>query len=369
MPRYIVYADVALTTKWGGMMQKTIFVVDDNESNLSMAKSALKDHYRVMTMPSAAKMFEILEKRVPDLILLDIEMPDMDGFEALRQLKASKVHTNIPVIFLTSMTDASVEVLGFQLGVVDFISKPFSAPVLVNRLKTHLDIDTLIQERTRQLEAKTTQLQTLQSGIISVLAGMVENRDKVTGDHIWRTSAYMRILINEMIKKGVYANELQEKDIEMLISSARLHDVGKIAISDVILNKPGKLTDEEFEIMKTHCSSGEYVIDQISALTDDVEFLHYAKIFIGAHHERWDGKGYPNGLAGKSIPVLGQIMAIVDVYDALTSERPYKKAFTEEAAIEIIMEGSGTQFDPCIAEVFYEIREQLKEVKNCKSNS
>lgn len=343
-------------------MQKTIFVVDDSEINLSMAKDALKDHYRVMTMPSASKMFAILEKRIPDLILLDIEMPDMDGFDALRHLKANSVHTDIPVIFLTSMTDVSVEVRGFQLGVVDFISKPFSAPVLINRLKTHLDIDKLIRERTSQLQQKTNQLQTLQNGIVSVLASMVENRDKTTGDHIERTSAYMRILITEMIKRGVYTDELKDMDIDLLISSARLHDVGKISISDIILNKPGKLTDEEFEIMKTHCAAGEYVIDQISALTEDVEFLQYARIIVGTHHERWDGKGYPKGLAKTDIPFLGQIMAIVDVYDALTSERPYKKAFDKDKAISIIMNGSGTQFNPRIADVFFEVKERFKEV-------
>jgi len=344
------------------MMQKTIFVVDDSEINLSMAKDALKEHYRVMTMPSAAKMFTILEKRVPDLILLDIEMPDMDGFEALRQLKATSTQADIPVIFLTSMTDAEVEVRGFQMGVVDFISKPFSAPALINRLKTHLDIDGLIRERTLQLQHKTTQLQTLQNGIVSVLAGMVESRDKVTGDHIGRISAYIRILITGMINKGVYADELKELDLDMIISSARLHDVGKIAISDVILNKPGKLTYEEFEIMKTHCAAGEYVIDQISALTDDVEFLRYAKIFVGSHHERWDGLGYPRGLLETDIPLLGRIMSIVDVYDALTSERPYKKAFEADKAIRIVMEGSGTQFDPRIADIFFEVNEQFKDI-------
>ena len=337
-------------------MQKTIFVVDDSEINLTMAKDALKDHYRIMTMPSAAKMFALLEKRTPDLILLDIEMPEMDGFEVLKLLKANSRQADIPVIFLTSMTDAEVEVRGFQLGVIDFINKPFSAPVLINRLKTHLDIDGLIKTR-------TLQLQTLKNGIASVLSGMVESRDKVTGDHIGRISAYMRILIDEMIERGVYAQELKEMDIDLVVSSASLHDVGKIAISDVILNKPGKLTFDEFEIMKTHCAVGEYVIDQIAAITDDVEFLHYAKLFISTHHERWDGTGYPRGLSKNEIHFLGQVMAIVDVYDALTSERPYKVGFDADTSVSIIMEASGTQFDPCIAEIFFEVRERFKKVR------
>jgi len=351
-------------------MQKTIFVVDDSAINLITAKNALKDYYRVMTMLSAAKMFELLEKRVPDLILLDIEMPDMDGFEALHKLKTNGIHADIPVIFLTSMTDDDVEVRGFQIGAVDFINKPFSVPVLINRIKTHLDIDELIRERTAQLQQKTdelhksaAQLETLKNGIVSVLAGMVESRDKVTGDHIGRTSVYMWLLINEMIESGVHSDELLEMDVDLLVSSASLHDVGKIAISDVILNKPGKLTYDEFEIMKTHCEKGEYVIDQISALTDNVDFLYYAKIFIGSHHERWDGTGYPRGLSKTDIPFLGQIMSIVDVYDALTSERPYKKALDADKAVSIIMEGAGTQFDPQIAEVFLEVKDLFKLIK------
>jgi len=330
-------------------MLKTIFVVDDNETNLSVAKDALKGQYRVTTMSSAQKMFMLLEKRVPDLILLDIEMPDMDGFEALGLLKGNRAYNDIPVIFLTSMTDADVEARGFQLGVVDFIHKPFSAPVLIHRLKSHLNIDEMIKKRTAQLHA-------LQNGIVFVLSDMVESRDKTTGGHISRTSAYLHTLMSAMLEHGLYVDELSKMDIDLLISSARLHDIGKIAISDVILNKPDKLTIEEFELMKTHCAEGEHIIDQIAAWTDDEEFLSYARQFIIAHHERWDGKGYPKGLEGSDIPLLGRIMAIVDVYDALTSERPYKKAFDFETAVNIIMEGRGTQFDPHIVDVFYKAK-------------
>ena len=337
-------------------MQKTIFVVDDNDINLAVAEAVLEEHYRVMTLPSAAKMFTLLEKITPDLILLDIEMPEMDGFEALHLLKAGEKHANIPVIFLTGMTDASVEARGFQLGVVDFIGKPFSAPVLLNRIKTHLDIDGLIRER-------TARLQRLQNGIVFVLADMVENRDHGTGGHIERTTAYIEILINAMIKHKVYAEDLQCMDLDSLVSSARLHDVGKIAVSDVILNKPGKLTDEEFAIMKTHTAAGERIIDQIVTRTDDVEFLRNAKLFACYHHERWDGKGYHQGLAGTDVPLLGRIMAIADVYDALVSVRPYKKPFSGEEAVRIIMEGAGTQFDPVIANVFSEVRGQFDAVR------
>ncbi|MCL1819352.1 MAG: response regulator [Oscillospiraceae bacterium] len=336
-------------------MQKTIFVVDDNDTNLSVAKEALKEHYRVMTLPSAAKMFALLEKIKPDLILLDIEMPEMDGFQALQRLKDSR-NSDIPVIFLTSMTDPAVEARGFEMGVIDFVTKPFSAPVLQNRMKTHLNIDELIRER-------TAQLQKLQNAIVFVIADVVESRDENTGGHIERTSTYMRILVDAMLKKGVYADELSQIDLDLMIDSARMHDVGKISISDTILNKPGKLTDEEFSIMKTHTVEGEKVIDQIIARTGGVEFLRNARMFAGSHHERWDGRGYPNNTVGADIPIQGRIMSVVDVYDALVSERPYKKPFTHDEATKIIMDGAGTQFDPNILNVFFEIRDKFAEVE------
>ena len=343
-------------------MQKTIFVVDDNVTNLSMAKDALKNQYKVMAMTSAAKMFDMMERIQPDLILLDIEMPEMDGFEALRLLKDNKNYVAIPVIFLTSMNDSEIEAKGFQLGAIDFITKPFSAPVLNNRIKTHLDIDTIIRERTGQLQQKTTQLQILQDGIVHVLADMVENRDHTTGGHIERIIVYLRILIHELIAQNVYADELEGQDIDLLTSASCLHDVGKIAISDIILNKPGKLTDEEFDTMKTHTAQGAHVIEQIISRTGEADVLNNAKLFAGTHHERWDGKGYPAGLKATDIPLPGRLIAIVDVYDALRAERPYKKPFSHDDAVRIIMEGAGTQFDPLIADVFFKANKKFETV-------
>ena len=344
-------------------MQKTIFIVDDNDTNLAAAKEALKEEYRAMPLPSAAKMFALMEKIIPDLILLDIEMPEMDGFEVLSLLKANALHADIPVIFLTGMTDASIEARGFQLGVVDFIPKPFSAPVLLNRIKTHLDIDKLIRERTKELKQRTEQLQHLQNGIVFVLADMVENRDQETGGHIERTTAYIKILIEAMLEKNVYIDEIRDIDFELLVASARLHDVGKISISDTILNKPGKLTEEEFTIMKTHTKEGERVIDQIVSRTgEDEVFLNNAKLFAGYHHERWDGKGYPYGLSGTNIPLLGRIMAFADVYDALIYKRPYKNPFTHEESVKIIMDGAGKQFDPLLADLFNNVKDKFEAV-------
>jgi len=335
---------------------KTIFVVDDSDTNLSMAEAVLEDQYRVMTMPSAQKMFTLLEKVIPDLILLDIEMPVMDGFEALQKLKSESSWIGIPVMFLTGRNDAEIEARGFEMGAIDFITKPFSAPVLLNRIKTHLDIDKIIRERTSQLNR-------LQNSILAVLADMVENRDKGTGGHIERTSVYIKILINEIRARGVYLDEMEGWDVEKMISSARMHDLGKISITDVIVNKPGKLTDDEYAIMKNHAVEGERIIDEIISRTGEGDFLRNAKLFAGTHHERWDGKGYPRGLKGTEIPLQGRIMAIVDVYDALVSERPYKKAFEDDEAVKIIMENSGTQFDPKIADIFYEVKDLLKKAK------
>jgi putative two-component system response regulator len=335
---------------------KTIFVVDDSDTNLTMAETALEDQYRVMTMPSAAAMFALLEKVKPDLILLDIEMPEMNGFEALEILKSRDIWSGIPVMFLTGRTDEDVEVRGFEMGAIDFVTKPFSAPVLHNRIKTHLDIDGIIRDRTAQLHR-------IQNSIVSVLADMVENRDKGTGGHIERTSKYIKILIDQMKVRKVYAEELSKWDVDKIISSARMHDLGKISITDIIVNKPQKLTEDEFALMKTHAMEGERIIDEIISRTGEGEFLRNARLFAGCHHEKWDGSGYPRGLKGEEIPLQGRIMAIVDVYDALVSRRPYKKAFENEDAMTIIMQNSGTHYDPKIAEVFYEVRDLFKSVR------
>jgi putative two-component system response regulator len=337
-------------------MPKTIFIVDDNDTNLATAEEALESQYRVLTLPSASKMFALLDKIKPDLILLDIEMPEMDGFEALHLLKANEANSNIPVIFLTGMTDAAVEVRGFQLGAVDFVTKPFSAPVLMNRIKTHLDIDEIIRERMAQILK-------LQNGIIFVFADMVENRDENTGGHVERTAMYARILLDAMLERKVYADEISDIDFDLFSLSARLHDVGKISIQDQILNKAGKLTTEEFELMKKHTLEGEQVIHKMVSRTENVEFLHHAKLLAGYHHERWDGTGYPYGLKEINIPIQGRIMALVDVYDALVSERPYKKAFSEEETVSIIKSGSGKHFDPYIMDAFLDVREEFGAVK------
>ena len=337
-------------------MKKTIFVVDDNDTNLLMAENALADEYRVLTLPSAEKMFKLLQKIMPDIILLDIDMPVMDGFETLRQLKTIDACAEIPVIFLTSMTDPSIEASVFELGAVDFITKPFSAPVLRNRIRMHLNIEGLIRERTERLEQ-------LRNGLIYIIADLVESRDRSTGGHIERTTGYVKILVNAIIARGLYEDEMRDVDVDALVSSARLHDLGKIAIPDSVLNKLGSLSLEEFELMKTHTVAGEMVIDKILSRIGNDAFLRNAKLFASCHHERWDGTGYPRGLKGMEIPIQGRILAIVDVFDALLSDRQYKKKQTEDEVIDIIKDNRGKLFDPLIVDVFVDMIDEIKQAR------
>lgn len=343
--------------------QKTIFIVDDIVTNLSVVKDALKADYRVRTLSSAAHLFELLSKVKPDLILLDIEMPVMTGIEAFDILRADKELSDIPVIFLTSVVDSQVESDLFAKGAVDFVSKPFSEAVLRNRIKMHLNLNLLIKERTRALKRKTKALKRIQDALVSVLSDMVENRDQETGGHVWRTSEYMRLLIEEMVRQGLYREELHEEDIEMLVASAKLHDIGKIKISDNVLNKPGKLSDEEFDRMRHHTTLGADIIDRMMSLSGEAQFLDIAKVIALSHHERWDGTGYPAGLQGREIPLQARIMSLVDVYDALRSERPYKAAMSPDETVTLITEAAGTQFDPEIVQVFLSIKDRFEALR------
>ena len=345
-------------------MQKTIFLIDDNATNLTMAEEALVKQYRVIALSSATKMFMALEKFKPDLILLDVEMPEMTGFEAMKKLKSNSSYAEIPVIFLTGRTDPVSEAQGIEMGAVDFIMKPFTVPVLLNRIKNHLQLDELIRERTAQLARRMEQLVLLQNGIVQTMAELVEHRDKNTGGHIDRTAVYLKILIDAMLEREVYTDEMQDWNMASVVSSARLHDLGKIMISDSILNKPGPLTQEELKAMKMHSIAGERIIDKAMQQTGDAEFLHNAKMIAAYHHECWDGSGYPYGLKGTDIPLQGRLMAIIDVYDALVSERPYKKAFTHEEAVNVIVNGAGHHFDPLIVDVFNEVSNQIMAAKD-----
>ena len=356
--------------------RKTIFLVDDDMTNLTMGKKALAGIYNVFTLNSGAIMLEMLENIEPDLILLDVNMPEMNGYEVIKRLKARESTANIPVIFLTALNNEEMELKGLSLGAIDYITKPFSTPRLLKRLEVHLLFEAqkceLVKQKrellffnnnlTQIVKEKTKTVVELKNAILSTMAELVEYRDEITGGHIIRTQGYIRALMSGMRAKGIYADEVAALDEELVLQSCQLHDVGKIAISDSILNKAGKLTPEEFEKMKTHTTFGEKVIIRLKEQTMDSDFLEYARIFAVSHHEHWNGNGYPKGLQGEDIPLLGRMMAIADVYDALVEPRPYKNAFPHEEANRILLEGRGNHFDPVLIDVFESISHEFKRV-------
>ncbi|MCL1954816.1 MAG: response regulator [Spirochaetes bacterium] len=354
--------------------KKLVILVDDNLANLKIGNNFLEKNYIVATAPSAAKMFSLLENNTPAIILLDIDMPEMNGYEAIKILKSKPETKDIPVIFLTAKNESDDELEGLSLGAIDYITKPFNPALLLKRIEVHLMLEDQRKTLEKQaaelknfndnlqkiVEEKTQSILDLQSALLKTMAELVECRDDITGGHIERTQRGIKILLEEIVKSSTYMEETKGWDVDLLLQSSQLHDVGKISIDDSILKKPGKLTEEEFNEMKKHASFGEEIIKKIETLSKESEFLNYAKIFAASHHEKWDGTGYPRGLKGKAIPLLGRIMAIADVYDALISVRPYKKAFTHEEAVRIITEGKGTQFDPVLVDTFTRIADRFK---------
>ena len=352
-----------------------IILVDDNMTNLSMGRNMLKAFYEVYPAPSAAKLFETLEKIIPDLVLLDIEMPEMDGYQAIREMKSNPRFSDIPVIFLTAKSDESSELEGFDMGAVDYIAKPFSGPLLLKRIANQLLIvrqkNDLLASRAAlkdyadnleiKVRVKTKEVINLQNAVLATVADLVEFRDKLTGGHVSRTQLYLKALTEELTMEGLYADETKKWDMEFFLASAQLHDVGKIAISDLILNKTDKLTPEEFDIMKTHVTVGVEAIKKIIRKTDEHAFLDHALLIAGTHHEKWDGSGYPLGLKGNDIPLEGRLMAIADVYDALIAVRSYKEALSHEEACKIIIDGAGTHFDPVLVEVFKKVESKFEK--------
>ncbi len=341
----------------------------DNIANLAAGRQLLQPSHDVYPIASAEMLFKMFERTLPDLILLDIVMPDVDGYEAIRRLKADRRFADIPVIFLTGKRDEGSELQGFTLGAVDYVSKPFSPPLLKKRIEHQLLI--LQQKETIRRHAdslmelvqeKIREVYGLQNAILNTVADLVEFRDDYTGGHTMRTQMYMEALLYKMLETGRYAASVTEWNMDFILPSALLHDVGKVAISDMILNKPGKLTPEEYETMKTHVKIGADVVRRIMRSTPDHAFLRHALNLVEAHHEKWDGTGYPGGLEGEAIPLEGRLMAVVDVYDALTSWRPYKQALPHRQAVQMIMDDRGLHFDPVLADIFLEIEDKFERI-------
>lgn len=306
--------------------KSTILIVDDEPANLRVLKNILQDHYRLMFARSGQEALALVQREPPSLILLDIMMPGLSGFDVCRSLKQDESTRSIPVIFVSALSEEFDEATGFDIGAVDYITKPVSATLVRARVKTHLS---LVQAE----ELKQTRMQ-----VIQVLGRAAEYKDNETGMHVIRMSHYSRILARAL--------GFSEAATDMIFNAAPMHDVGKIGIPDSILLKPGRLTDEEMDVMRTHPQIGADILGE-----GESELLRLARSISMTHHEKWDGSGYPNGLAGDDIPIEGRIVALADVFDALTSERPYKKAWSIDETLTFVRSQSGKHFDPRLVEL------------------
>ncbi|MDF3014575.1 MAG: rpfG 8 [Cellvibrio sp.] len=349
-----------------------ILVVDDTPDNLTLMSGLLKDNYRVKVANSGERALKIAQSETPpDLILLDIMMPEMDGYEVCRRLKADTKTRDIPIIFLTAKTEVVDETHGFELGASDYITKPISPPIVLARVETHLAIkrmqDFLKDKNTflaSEVNKRTAEIMAIQDVTINAMASLAETRDNETGNHIRRTQRYVKALAEKLRFNPRFAHFLNDdKTIEVLFKSAPLHDIGKVGIPDRILLKPGRFEPEEFEIMKTHTTLGRDAILQAEKdLGMEMPFLKYAKEIAYSHQEKWDGSGYPEGLSGDDIPISARLMAVADVYDALISRRVYKAAMPHEKAVAIIKEGKGSHFDPDMVDAFLELEQEFKKI-------
>ena len=339
--------------------QNSVLVVDDEKANIMALTESLSSEYTVYAAMNGENAIKAALKYLPDIILLDVLMPEMDGYEVLKVLKSKAETAHIPVIFLTAKSDAESEYIGLSLGAVDYITKPFVPLLLRKRIEVHLlveaqkkeliDLNGNLQE---MVDAKTKTVVELKNAILKTMAEIVDFRDDITGEHVEKIQGYLETVLNAMVKEGVYKEAIASWDLALVLQSAQLHDLGKIAIADSILKKPGKLTDSEFAKIQSHTEFGSKIIGKIRASASEHSFLDHAKVFAGTHHEKWDGTGYPKGLKGEEIPLEGRLMAIVDVYDALVSRRPYKEPYSHKDATAVIVEGKGSHFDPVLVDVF-----------------
>jgi len=330
--------------------KQTVLVIDDTPENIDVLVGTLKDEYHVKAATNGAMALKIIQHSPPDMILLDIMMPGIDGYEVCRRLQSDYTTRHIPIMFITAKIDIEDELKGLELGAVDYITKPISPPIVRARVRTHLALHDQNRELDRKVRHKTRQLHETRLQIIQRLGRAAEYKDNETGLHVIRMGHYTHIL-------GLAAG-MSEHEAEMLINAAPMHDIGKIGIPDNILRKPGKLNREEFEVMKTHCNIGAEIIGD-----DRSELLQLAKVVALTHHEKWNGSGYPNGLAGDDIPRVGRIVAIADVFDALTSERPYKKEWPVDQAIDYLQTNAGEHFDPQLVPLFVNTLPEVLVIK------
>ena len=340
-----------------------VLVIDDNLEISELVKRILKNRYDVITANTGDGGFSSAVCDLPDIILLDILLPDIDGYEVCRRLKKDKKTSNIPVVFMTGLSGVNDEAKGFDAGGVEYITKPFNLHLLRARINTHLELKCYRDKLVNLVNEKTKELILTQRNTIECISAIAEFRNHYTGEHIHRCKAYMKILCDALLEKKQYHKILSTDYIKLLSEVSPLHDIGKIVIPDNILLKPGKLTLEEFEIIKTHSEKGAEIIDFIiGEKLKNNKYLQCGKEMALAHHEKWNGTGYPYGLAGDKIPLAGRLMAIVDVYDALVSKRVYKDAFSHKRAVKIIKEGSGKDFDPMMVDAYLSVNESFSQV-------
>ena len=341
----------------------TLLLVDDNTTNLQVLRDTLDGcGYKLLIAKNGKSALAIVDKAKPDLILLDIMMPEMDGYEVCRRLKAGEDTRNIPVIFLTALVDAEDEAKGLSLGAVDYITKPINPELVRARVHSHLELK-LHQDRLEQLvKERTRELQLTQAIMIESLATLAEYRDPETGGHIKRTQNYVKALAMHLKNHPRFTNELDEDTIEMLYLSAPLHDIGKVGVRDNILLKAGRLDENEFEEMKKHTQYGHDALLITEQKLGKSTFLRHARQIAHTHQEKWDGSGYPRALKAEEIPVSGRLMALADVYDALISKRVYKPPFSHADAVKIIVEGKGSHFDPDVVDAFLALEDTFRNI-------
>jgi len=350
--------------------KNTILIVDDERFNLNTMINILKHDYRIIIAKSGEQALERLSvSPLPQLILLDILMPGIDGYETCRKIKNNKLTSNTPVIFITTNTTVEDEQRGLEIGAEDYITKPFSPAIIKARVKTQMTLKTALdtlENQNRLLEKEVAQ-RTLEIAMtrdiaIHGMATLAGTRDHETGNHIKRTQHYIKCLAQHLSKHPRFCEFLTEKNIEMLFKSAPLHDIGKVGIPDNILLKPGKLDKNEFDVMKTHAILGRDALPADDKKSAAIPFLNIARDIAHTHHEKWDGSGYPQGLKEDAIPVSGRLMAIADVYDAIINKRVYKQAFSHETAVEIILSQRGKQFDPDIVDSFIYLQDEFNNI-------
>ncbi|MDN6872046.1 two-component system response regulator [Pseudomonas citronellolis] len=344
--------------------QEVILVVDDQPDNLMLMSELLMGQYQVRVAGSGAKALRLAASEPrPDLVLLDIMMPEMDGYEVCRQLKADPLTAEIPVIFLTGMVSTADEQRGLDLGAVDYITKPISPPVTLARIRAHLKLKAnadFLRDKSEYLELevrrRSRELQAAQDATLEAMATLCDLRDNPHSRHLLRIEQYMRLLADALARREGEAGGLDLEQIELLARSAQLHDIGKVAVPDRVLLNPGQLSPEDQLLMQSHTRIGH---DALAAaerrLGSPAEFLRYAKEIAYGHHERWDGSGYPRGLRGEQIPLSARLLALIDCYDELTSRHPYHATLAPDAARQQVLAASGSHFDPQVVEAFAEV--------------